>query len=270
MSSENKCDVSSTEPAALAEHVQASSSCGSVVVHDQCACAFSYDNKDFYSDCSKFTELYEEKTGKVSDGKINRKFITQMVMDELDELNRATDLAEEVDALLDAVYYIFQHLSTTGIDIRPVWQEIHKANMTKFEKGHKRQDGKWMKPADFVPPDNKIREIIADQQRGINPHLQRWLFDDTVTAPIKFRWRRALEPTPNNPYGISFCQQCFDQIKAYISMRKTKDIYPYVTIEDNVVTQCFSKTPVDDEQWLDDVMEAAVNFSKQQRPDLFD
>jgi hypothetical protein len=48
-------------------------------------------------------------------GKIDRKFIRQMVIDELDELDEAKDEAEdeaeEVDALLDVTYYILHHLS---------------------------------------------------------------------------------------------------------------------------------------------------------------
>lgn len=257
MSTENKSDVSSTEPEDFPEYYHTT----------MCGCSFVYDNMDFYSDCSKFTKLYEEKTGKKSDGKINRKFITQMVMDELDELNRAKDVAEEVDALLDAVYYIFQHLSTTGLDIRPIWQQIHNANMTKFEKGHKRQDGKWMKPVDFVAPDNKIREIIADQQKGISPQLQLWLEDETIKIPLVFRWDMVIPLQKDGAFSIPFCQVCFNQLKAYINTRKQANVYPYVIIEDKWIAQCFSKTPVDDEQWLDEVMEA---IARDEQSKLFD
>ena len=117
-----------------------------------------------FNDCQKFTKLYNEKTGKSSSGKIDRKFIRKMVLDELDELDEAKDEAEEVDALLDATYYILQHLATTGLDINPIWKLIHSANMTKFEKGYKRADGKWMKPKDFKPPDDNIRKEIEKQR----------------------------------------------------------------------------------------------------------
>ena len=86
-------------------------------------------------------------------------------------------MTEEVDALLDATCtfpfstlrfprtapltgraraadYILQHLATTGLDVRPVWSLIHSANMSKFgEGGYLREDGKWMKPPNFVAPD---------------------------------------------------------------------------------------------------------------------
>jgi predicted HAD superfamily Cof-like phosphohydrolase len=120
---------------------------------------------DFFGDCKEFGELYNKRTGKHFSGKINRKFIRQMVIDELDELDEAKDEAEEVDALLDATYYILHHLAGTGLDIRPVWKLIHKANMTKFGPGgYKREDGKWCKPPDFVPPDDDIRKEIARQR----------------------------------------------------------------------------------------------------------
>jgi len=129
---------------------------------------------DLFGDVAEFTKLRNTKLGKeeASGGApIDRKFITQMIMDELDELKEAKDEAEEVDALLDAVYYALQHLSTTGLDCRPIWQLIHKANMTKFGSGgHLRNDGKWMKPPDFVAPDEAIRAEIV-RQRAVAPVL---------------------------------------------------------------------------------------------------
>ena len=122
-----------------------------------------------FDDCKEFTKLYNEKTNNSSSGKINREFITKMVMDELEELKEAKDEAEEVDALLDAVYYILQHLSTTRLDINPIWKLIHRANMTKFEKGYRRADGKWCKPKDFKPPDDDIRkEIVKQRLKSLN------------------------------------------------------------------------------------------------------
>jgi len=118
---------------------------------------------DMYGDCQKFTKLYFEKTGKTTDGKIDAEFITKMVNDEMKELAEASDLAGQIDALLDAIYYILQHIATTGLDIRPIWNLIQKANMTKFEKGYMREDGKWCKPDDFVSPGDEIRKIIKVQ-----------------------------------------------------------------------------------------------------------
>ncbi len=121
---------------------------------------------DFFGDCQEFSKLYNERTGSHFKGKVDRTFITRMVMDELEELAEAKDEAEEVDALLDATYYILNHLAGTGLNIRPIWKMIHNANMSKFGPGgYKREsDGKWMKSKDFVPPDEAIREEIKKQR----------------------------------------------------------------------------------------------------------
>lgn len=117
-----------------------------------------------FSNCLEFTKARNSKLGlSTGTSKIDRKFITKMVMDELEELKEAKDVTEEVDALLDATYYILQHLSNTGLDIMPIWNLIHKANMTKFEKGYLDEQGKWCKPKDFVPPDEDIRKEITRQ-----------------------------------------------------------------------------------------------------------
>lgn len=123
---------------------------------------------DFFQDCQVFATRYRRATGKFPTGKIDRKFITKMVQDELQELAEATDEAEEVDALLDAVYYIFDHLAKTQLDIRPIWKLIHDANMTKFgSNGYRDADGKWVKPTDFKAPDDDIREEIARQRQEL-------------------------------------------------------------------------------------------------------
>ena len=129
---------------------------------------------DMFGDCQEFACLFSERTGNHFSGKIDREFIIKMVNDELEELRQAKDETEEVDALLDAVYYILNHLATTGLDIRPVWKLIHDANMTKFGPGgYKREDGKWCKPPNSVPPDDEIRKVIENQRRlDKNEHLR--------------------------------------------------------------------------------------------------
>lgn len=120
---------------------------------------------DMFGDCQEFSRRYREKTGKPFSGKIDRRFIINMVSDELEELLEAKDEAEEVDALLDATYYILDHLAKTGLDIRPLWTRIHQANMEKFGPGgYMREDGKWMKPPNFTPPDDDIRRMIKEQR----------------------------------------------------------------------------------------------------------
>jgi predicted HAD superfamily Cof-like phosphohydrolase len=131
-------------------------------------CCTQMDYPDMFGDCKEFGDLYNKRTGKHFKGKIDRSFIRKMVLDELDELDEAKDEAEEVDALLDATYYILHHLSGTGLDIRPIWSIIHRANMKKFGPGGYVNDiGKWVKPSDFVSPDDDIRDEIKRQRNEL-------------------------------------------------------------------------------------------------------
>ena len=84
---------------------------------------------DFWQDCTEFAHLYAKKTGKIFGGKMDMKFIKKMINDELEEFREAKDEAEQVDAILDIVYYIFDHLVKTGLNIKPIWEIIHDHQM---------------------------------------------------------------------------------------------------------------------------------------------
>ncbi len=49
---------------------------------------------------------------------------------------------------------------TYGIDLRDVWDEVHRSNMSK-KGGHVRKDGKLLKPAGYSKPD--IKSILEKQ-----------------------------------------------------------------------------------------------------------
>ena len=42
----------------------------------------------------------------------------------------------------------------------PVFREVHRSNMSKVD-GHKRADGKWIKPLDYSPA--RLQPILAVQ-----------------------------------------------------------------------------------------------------------
>ena len=71
---------------------------------------------------------------------------------EFAEAVRARDLPEIVDALCDLLYVTYGSGVALGIDLEPFFAEVHRANMTKAG-GYRRADGKWMKPAGWLPPD---------------------------------------------------------------------------------------------------------------------
>jgi NTP pyrophosphatase (non-canonical NTP hydrolase) len=75
--------------------------------------------------------------------------------EELDELHLAMqldDLIEISDALGDLLYVLLGTAVSYGIDLEPVFEEIHRSNLSKFIDGSRREDGKWMKGKSFTPP----------------------------------------------------------------------------------------------------------------------
>ncbi len=77
-----------------------------------------------------------------------------LIQEELNEFKEAmknSNIFEIADALADLLYVVYGAAVTYGIDIEPVFQEVHRSNMTKIG-GHKRKDGKWMKPDTYEPP----------------------------------------------------------------------------------------------------------------------
>jgi predicted HAD superfamily Cof-like phosphohydrolase len=79
---------------------------------------------------------------------------------EFAEAVRAGDVPEMVDALCDLLYVTYGAAVALGVDLEPFFAEVHGANMAKAG-GHRREDGKWMKPAGWQPPD--IERILRER-----------------------------------------------------------------------------------------------------------
>ena len=62
------------------------------------------------------------------------------------------DLTEAVDGLCDLLYVTLGAAVEFGIDIEPIFDEVHRANMAKVG-GETRADGKQMKPKNWTAPD---------------------------------------------------------------------------------------------------------------------
>lgn len=70
------------------------------------------------------------------------------------------DLVEVADAIADLLYVVLGTAVACGINIDPIYQAVHESNMAKFgEGGYRREDGKWMKPPNWQPP-NIISELL--------------------------------------------------------------------------------------------------------------
>ncbi|WP_447963331.1 pyrophosphohydrolase domain-containing protein [Nitrospira sp. Ecomares 2.1] len=94
---------------------------------------------------------------------------TRLIQEEFDELQEAMqgkDLPSIAKELADLLYVVYGTAVSLGIDMEPVFQEVHRSNMSKVG-GHKREDGKWVKPATYSPAAlDKILEAQSLQNQG--------------------------------------------------------------------------------------------------------
>ncbi len=97
-----------------------------------------------------------------------KKFIIRMIQDEVEELQVAESLEDEVDALVDIIYYIIDRSIKNGIDLDPIFDIVHQANMKKVVNGQikRRQDGKILKPENWEPPEPLIIKELEKQARN--------------------------------------------------------------------------------------------------------
>lgn len=87
----------------------------------------------------------------------------RLIEEEFDELKESMvggDLAAIAKEMADLLYVVYGTAVSYGIDMDPVFREVHRSNMSKVG-GYKREDGKWMKPATYSPA--CIEPILAEQ-----------------------------------------------------------------------------------------------------------
>jgi predicted HAD superfamily Cof-like phosphohydrolase len=76
-----------------------------------------------------------------------------VTVDALYAMDKMHLLEQVAGELADLLYVVLGAATAWGIDIEPIFREVHAANMRKFEGGTRRDDGKWLKPADWMGPD---------------------------------------------------------------------------------------------------------------------
>lgn len=88
----------------------------------------------------------------------------RLIQEEFDELKEALDredLAAVAKEMADLLYVVYGTAVSYGIDMEPVFREVHRSNLSKVG-GHKRADGKWVKPPTYSPAS---LEPILEAQR---------------------------------------------------------------------------------------------------------
>lgn len=123
-------------------------------------------SKDWYEDIETFhIQVMEENfptfphitTPKYRD--LRLKLIKEEVEETLEAILKE-DLVELADGICDSIVVLLGTAITYGIDIRPIWDEIHRTNMAK-KGGVLREDGKRLKPEDWEPPN--VAGLLQEQ-----------------------------------------------------------------------------------------------------------
>jgi predicted HAD superfamily Cof-like phosphohydrolase len=89
-----------------------------------------------------------------------RKRLIQEEFEELEEAMEKQDLPSMAKELADLLYVVYGTAVSLGIDMEPVFREVHRSNMSKVG-GYKREDGKWVKPSTYSPA--SLDEILHAQ-----------------------------------------------------------------------------------------------------------
>ena len=90
----------------------------------------------------------------------------RLIQEEFDELKEAFQQADDAaiaKELADLLYVVYGTAVSCGIDMEPVFREVHRSNMTKVG-GHKREDGKWVKPPTYSPA--SVGPLLTAQRPG--------------------------------------------------------------------------------------------------------
>lgn len=91
---------------------------------------------------------------------LKMRILTEEYLELIDGV-RDGSLTGVADACADLIYVTVGLALAYGIDLRPVWREVHQANLAKAG-GPKRSDGKQLKGPNWRPPD--IVGVLARQK----------------------------------------------------------------------------------------------------------
>ena len=109
-----------------------------------------------------FDILVQQAPGQVDERtRLLRERLIQEEFEELKEAMGTHDLAAIAKELADLLYVVYGTAVSYGIDMGPVFLEVHRSNMSKIG-GYKREDGKGVKPPTYSPA--AIEPILAEQQ----------------------------------------------------------------------------------------------------------
>lgn len=98
---------------------------------------------------------------------LRKKLILEEVAEFCEALDSNAGVVSVAHELADILYVVYGAALEFGIDLAPVFAEVHRANMTKvWEDGtvHRREDGKVLKPPTFKRAD--VYAVLLRQLKG--------------------------------------------------------------------------------------------------------
>lgn len=104
----------------------------------------------------------------------------RLIQEEFDELKEALvqeNLVAVAKEMADLLYVVYGTAVSYGIDMEPVFLEVHRSNLSKVG-GYKRADGKWVKPPTYSPANlDPILEAqreptLAGERSNLNTSLE--------------------------------------------------------------------------------------------------
>jgi predicted HAD superfamily Cof-like phosphohydrolase len=115
-------------------------------------------SQDWYDDVRTFMQQFQPDMigSKPSEPPLSVVNLRMALLDEeLEETiaaMEAGDLPGVADGLVDLIYVAIGAAISYGVDLRPAWDEVHRANLSKIGAGRDAA-GKVRKPENFTPPD---------------------------------------------------------------------------------------------------------------------
>lgn len=114
----------------------------------------------------KFGQPYRETPMKLDDSRA--KIRSSWMLEEVGEFLEADNVIDQSDAMIDLVYFAIGTMVEMGVKPEKIFNEVHKANMSKlWEDGKPRFDekGKVIKPDNWQTPEPIIEEILKAQKK---------------------------------------------------------------------------------------------------------
>lgn len=113
-------------------------------------------SKDWYQDIVDFHKAANHYIGNKPhtiplEVEVLRKRLIQEEINETISAMTINDLEKIADGIADSIVVLLGTAVSYGIDMRPIWDEVHRTNMAKIGGG-KDAGGKSLKPKGWRPP----------------------------------------------------------------------------------------------------------------------